>query len=182
MRLRSSRRTSCWPGWRPRSWRRPRPASRRSGAARCARRLHCGATPGHTRALSAPTDPPTPPCAARSLAATRDELGAENFKLTTEVDRQRSTLRDINEHLTSELKAAKQRVAALETQLADAQQELAAAASKAQVRVAAGRGPTALHVHALLTSGGAPVIRAGLASLLRLPHRGPYITHNHPAG
>jgi hypothetical protein len=73
-----------------------------------------------------------PRCPCR-LKAAKEALGADNFALTTEVDRHRANLRDINDFLTSELKTKTAKVASLELQLASTRQELEGAARKTQV-------------------------------------------------
>ncbi len=90
--------------------------------------------------------------------AARDALDAEKFTLTTEVDRQRSKLQDINEYLTGELRAKAARLKEVEGQLAAARQELESATVRAQVRRAGAAGGWAVMV---LFPVAAPVDTAG---------------------
>ncbi|GAB4820888.1 hypothetical protein N2152v2_007934 [Parachlorella kessleri] len=68
----------------------------------------------------------------QQLEADREALGADNFALTTEVDKQRANLRDINDYLTAEVRTKAARICTLESQLAATRQELEVASKKAQ--------------------------------------------------
>lgn len=67
------------------------------------------------------------------LAQAKEGLGAEAFRLTTEIEQQRAKMTDINEYLSNELRAKSARAAALEAQLAAAKEDLEAAVKRTQV-------------------------------------------------